>query len=532
MSRPGLSYSPLLSSWNVGSVVADICDRANLEYDTYDTSLLEGSVEGFSTTNSVTAAAAIEALSSLYMFDAANFNEMLNFIPRGGSVVADIELNDMIGDDDVLVESNRKDGIGIPRLLSLEYYDTEGGLTPDKQTSDRTLDNRSTADSKTETTVLMRADDAARAVVIKHKVAVEESRGTVSFKLDDSWIGLSVADVVRVMGQRMRITDIQIDDGFQSYTCSYDRKSAYESTISGVPIDQPTTPPGLVASESVMEIIDSHILQSIDDRLGYYVAVSSVDLDWRGAYVELSMDGGQNWIDADATGANMVLGKTITGMGAHTVYYRDDVNSIDIELLRPDMELESATMEEMMNRNNLAIIGNELINFSNVEQLTEKTWRISGFLRGRKGSPISSHATNERFVLLDVDALYFADAELYDIGRTLTFKVTSIGREGPDQVKTIVYNGNSQRERQPAYLHARRVGGNIVINWQGVGRTGGGAGVGMGQYFQTYRVTVGSTVTDTTQRTLSVSDPGGAVTISVRQVNSLTGQGPAISVTI
>ena len=59
MPRPGQSYEPPLFAWNVGSVVAEICQRAGLPYDAVETDLLEGHVEGFSTTNGHSAASAI-----------------------------------------------------------------------------------------------------------------------------------------------------------------------------------------------------------------------------------------------------------------------------------------------------------------------------------------------------------------------------------------------------------------------------------------------------------------------------------------
>src|SRR5690606_36021289 len=110
-----------------------------------------------------------------------NHSGMLHFVPRGEAPVRDIPLEDLVGDSDVMFEVKRKDTIMVPRVINLEYYDTEGGLTADKQTSDRTLDERSKAESTTQTTVIMRADDAARSVVVSHKIAIEELRGEVKF---------------------------------------------------------------------------------------------------------------------------------------------------------------------------------------------------------------------------------------------------------------------------------------------------------------------------------------------------------------
>ncbi|NWA25521.1 hypothetical protein HX866_11500 [Pseudomonas gingeri] len=523
------AYEPLLCGWTLPSIIAEICERAGVPFDRIDVGLLDGYIDGFSTTNAHSAASAIEALAGVIPFDPANYGGRLHFIPRGGKPVAMLTQADLVDDGEEAERTSRGDSITVPRVVNLEYYDTEGGLTTDKQTSDRSFDNRSKAESTTETVVIMRADDAARAVVIGHKISIEEQRGEVEFSLPDSWLELVVSDIVMLGEDRLRITDIEIDDGQQNYKATFDRASAYISNIEGVPAAVPPEPPSLVISDSVMEFIDSHILRSADDALGYYIAVSSFTNNWTGAVVELSKDGGANWIDSSGTQANAIMGKTLSSLPVHTRAYRDDRNVITVELLRTDMELIAATQTEMQNRVNLAIIGDELINFSSVEQVGEKTWELGGLLRGRKGSAITSHAAGERFVLLDRIDVTFIDAELFELGRPLMFRVTSYGlSDGP--TTSITFIGRSQQERQPAYMHAHRVGSDLRVTWQGVGRTGGGASVGMGRYFTGYRITLAGTSYDTPNRSMTIPYSAGA--LSVRQINSITGEGPAVTVNV
>src|SRR5690606_27896306 len=104
---------------------------------------------------------------------------------------------------------------------------------------------------------------------------------------------------------------------------------------------------------------------------------------------------------------------------------------------REDMELLPATMTEMLNRANLAIIGDELINFSEANQVGPTTWELRGLLRGRKGSGAVAHSAGERFVLLDLGDIAFVPAELFELGRALTFRVTSFGLEPGPNSQTI-----------------------------------------------------------------------------------------------
>jgi hypothetical protein len=526
--RPGGQDQPI-ASWAIASVIAEVCARAGIPYEAIDFELVEGGVDGIMTSANTDAYATIEALSGMFLFDVVNYDGQLHMIPRGGDVVAELTLDDLVDDGSDIDKSERLDSIEVPRVLNLEYHDYDGGLTPDKQASDRSLDIRSKGEARNQTPIILRTADAARAVVIQHKVMIEEQRGGYEFSLPDSWIWLTCGDVIRLEGERLRITEIEINEGFQKYKTAFDRASAYSSTVQGVPIDQPSVPPTLVVGDTVLQFIDSHILEDADDTLGYYLAANGPDL-WRGAIVELSLDGGETYIDSDSAGAPSIMGELVTPLASGSMHYPDLVNTCRVRLLRTDQSLLDATLGDMQNRINLAIVGDELINFGNADEVEPGLWDLSYFLRGRKGSPVTSHAAGSRFVMLNIGALAYISADLFLLGRNLTFRVTSVDGDRESQVFTVPFVGRSQTERQPAYLRARRIGGNLEISWQGVGRLGGGGRVGMGAQFDGFRVTINGAAQNTTARTLTVTDPGGAVTISVQQINRITGLGPAITV--
>jgi len=201
-----------------------------------------------------------------------------------------------------------------------------------------------------------------------------------------------------------------------------------------------------------------------------------------------------------------------------------------VRLLRPDMELITATFREQLNRANLAIVGGELVSFADAVQVGERDWELTGLLRGRKGSAIpASHAAGTRFVLLD-GRQELVPAQLFELGRPLTFRATSFGADVPGDPVTVTYTGQSQVERRPAYVTPIRFGGNLLVTWQGVGRLGGGASIGMGAQFAGYRVTLGGFTIDTINTSANIPYTPG--TLSVRQLNRITGPGPEVTVAV
>lgn len=523
-ARPGMGL-PSGSSWSIASIVAEVCMRAGIPVDRMNLETLEGSVEGLPYSPEDGAFTVIEALGQIFLFDASNYDGILNFVPRGGDVVAEISSDDLVDNGNETLKLNRKDSITIPRVLHLEYYDIDGGLSSDKQTSDRSMDNRSVAEAKIQTAVLMHADDAARTVVINHKISTEEQRGVYEFSLSDQYIRLVVGDCITLDGQRLRIQEIEIDEGMQHYKATFDRKSAYTTTVKGVPVQKPIDPPTLIIGNTALHFIDSHILRDADDRLGFYVAVTGDTSNWEGALVELSMDGGENYLESVDAQTDADMGELDAPLAAHPVWYPDTRNTLRVKMLRDVMTFESADLQGMQNRLNLAIVGDEIVSLGDAEEVEPGIWEFTNLLRGRKGSPISDHAPGTRFVSLDRSQLWFIDAELYMLGQTLTFRATTFG-SSESQLTSAVFTGRSQGERQPAYLAATRQGGQLVISWQGVGRLGGGARVRMGAHFTGYKVTVNGSSTVVQQETYSLADPGPNAVIRVCQTNTFTGDGP------
>lgn len=528
--RPG-GLPANLETWNIASVAQEVCLRAGIPPERLTLGGLEGGVDGIMGSANQDAWTIIESLAGLFMFDMVNYDGQLHLVPRGGDIVAELTIDDLVDDNNEIDKTERLDSIEVPRVLNLEYLDYDGGLTPDKQSSDRSLDIRSKGETRNQTPVIMRTADAARLVAIQHKVMIEEQRGGYEFSLPDSWIWLTCGDLVTLEGERLRIVSIDINDGYQSYKTAHDRKTAYSSTVQGVPINPPSTPPSLVIGNTVLHFIDSHILEDADDTLGYYLAADGEDV-WRGCLVELSLDGGENYIDSDTANASSVMGETLTVLNPGSVYYPDTVNTVRVQLLRDGETLEDSNLAGMLNRQNLCIIGDELVNFASADEVSPGVWDLSYFLRGRKGTASVSHPVGTRFVMLNLNAMAYISTDLFMLGRNLTFRVTSLGADVESAVFTVPFIGRSQIERQPAYLQALRIAGTIRISWQGVGRLGGGSRIGMGAFFDGYRLTVNGAAQTTSAMAVTVTDPGGAVTISVEQINRITGLGPALTVVI
>lgn len=515
--------------YGLSSLVNDICLRAGIPPSRFNSSMLLADVDGFIVTNKHPAFSHIRTLGDNFFFDPVNKDGKLHFVPRGGEPVATIDPDDVLDDVDEDEELQRKDNLSIPRVLNFSYFDLSGGLQPDLQVSDRSLDTRSVGELGLDSPLIYRANDSKRITVMSHKVLVEEQRGEYRIKLPDSYLYLTAADVVMYRNERLRIFEIEVNDGYQSLRLTHDRGSAYISNetgqepLAGSPVK--SINPGV----TYFEPIDSHILQTQDDELGYYLAATGKKHAWTGAIIELSTDGGASYKEISVAGTSAVIGELNQSLPAHSADFPDQNSTLTVAIHTYGAELEAATLEEMLNRKNRALVGDEIVSFGNVNEISPGLWELSYLLRGRLGTDAVSHSAGERFVLLDREDLLFIPVEPYDIGQSYTFRATTLNGES-ESSRSITFTGKSQIERRPAYLNVVRDGNDLTISWQGVARMGGRTQLYMGKYFDGYRVEVDGQVINTTNTSVQVTVSAGSHTVSVKQVNKLTGEGPAIEV--
>lgn len=518
-----------LVSWSLGNLVIDLCAHVGLEPDMYDVGSLEGRVRGLLVSNNNNVIATLNVLAQNHLFDVSNHDGLVHFIPRGKAPVRVIAMDELITTKQA-DKRVRADSIDVPLTMHLEYYDIDGGLNPDMQTSERSIDSRAKNEVKLQTTELLASDEAAQSVVISHKLAVESQRGEFEFQLTRKYLELVAADVIEMDGERLRITQVDLDRNSQKYKASFDRLSAYSSTVKGIPAQQPTPPPDKVIGPTVVELMDIPIISDLDDVLGFYLVAERTTPAWQGVAIEISIDGGASYFDEMDVGSEGVVGYLTAPLAAHPHWYQDERNTIEFQLKDTRDTIEVYSHRDVMNRRGLILVGDEIMNYESSDDVDGAgKWTVTRLLRGRKGTEAKAHAIGERIVFLEAGTVDFVETSLFDVGRTYTLRITSY-ETSDSTTRTFVYNGKSQVERAPARLSVRRDGSDMHISWIGVGKLGGGSRVAMGAQFGGYRVTVGSTVHDTPLMNLTV--PYAAGVVKVQQINRLMGAGSAAEVIV
>lgn len=187
---------------------------------------------------------------------------------------------------------------------------------------------------------------------------------------------------------------------------------------------------------------------------------------WRGAAL-YARQPDEALLPLGSTGrSRAVMGAAVESLPASSPLLLDRCNSLLVELAGPDLILDNATWAQLMQGANLALIGNELVQFATAERVGGRTWKLRGFLRGRGGTEdaMSSHLAGEPFVLID-DRLTVLDPAL--IGGSAPAMLAAIGLGDADAVTSRVINaGLSLRPLSPVHGKATiKPDGGLELTW-------------------------------------------------------------------
>jgi hypothetical protein len=171
---------------------------------------------------------------------------------------------------------------------------------------------------------------------------------------------------------------------------------------------RPVSEPDATHGPTVLHLLDIPSLTSgIETAPHLLVAASGPQAGWRRAALSFSLDQGVSWSDAGITALPATLGRSVTPLADGPSSIIDQTNSVTVSLTNPGDALTGTDMAGLLAGQNLAALGQELFQFLDAEPRTGGTWRLSGLLRGRRGTEwaTATHILDEPFTLIEAETL-------------------------------------------------------------------------------------------------------------------------------
>jgi hypothetical protein len=274
------------------------------------------------------------------------------------------------------------------------------------------------------------------------------------------------------------------------------------------------------------------------------IAACGTGAGWRQAALLHSVDEGASWIADGATAAEATIGRVETPAGAAPATLIDQLGAFVVVLARADMMLGDADAAAIDRGANLALIGDELVQFAAALPIGRGRWRLSGLRRGcgATEAAIGTQAVGDRFVLIEAAALRTIDLPIASLGARVRVLASGVG-DGEPAAAVATIAGASILPPSPIRLTAESgADGALTVRWLRRSRLGWGwiegAEVPLGEERERYRVTIAGAgdervveVDEPWLRIEPAARPAGPLTVSVRQ-RGTWGLSPAATIEI
>ncbi|NWH09202.1 MAG: glycoside hydrolase/phage tail family protein [Alphaproteobacteria bacterium] len=500
----------------VGDIIAELC--AAIRLDAFDVSALSAHVDGYVLDRIMAPRDAIEPLMLAFRFDAVETQGMLKFRPRGTASLALLKPDGFIeaqenGETYTITRAQEAD---LPLIAKLTFIESLSDF------------RKAAVEARRQAGAATRVAEASLAVAMESSLAqgladiwLQEAwaaRETVAFALPPSALALDPGDVL-TLSLPTRTIEVRIDAitdaGARSIKATATDESLYEITLG--------PPRGLPAAlapfygEVLLEFLDLPFFESAEAAHEPFIAAFAKP--WPGTVALYRGVTGSSLTLMGRLGASAVMGETLTPLSAGPTQGWDEANRVEVRLYGGT--LQSREPIDVLSGLNAAALRNdagtwEIIQFRDATLVGERTWRLSGLLRGCAGSEPEMQpelGAGARFVLLNEAVLPLRIA-LDDLHRAFLW------RYGPGPLavsdpaftsRELALSGLGLRPLSPVHVRAARdrATGDIRITWIRRTRIGGDnwevSEVPLGETLERYEIDIldGSAV----KRTVSADSP-------------------------
>lgn len=547
----------------LAGVLTDLCLKAGMKNTDVISSAVTNNLRGYIVNNRMAARDALQPLLGTFFIDGVEIDGVLNFVPRGQASAATIPYNDLgasdnvnPGDEVVRMDETRKQTSELPLRIDLTHIDPDRSYLTNTQHAARIAQAVGTEDLETiQLSIALTSAEAAQVVQRTLKNAWIE-RNSYTFNLGPSHLRLDPTDVITVL------TDVtsflvrlnQVDFGANNVvacTAIAEDGYAYISNATGTAATLQALRIVLNGPVSLF-LLDTPMLALSDDSVGLYYAFGLRNGVTSAALYKAPDQLAWRIVGTGVEGPAFGWATTVLGDYSRPWVW-DYTNTVTVVL--GEGTLDSKTALDVLNWNNVAMLGDEIIQWQTATLVSDNTYTLSGLLRGRRGTEdaTGSHAVGEQFVVLSTDGgLYRAPMGSTEIGNTAYYKGVAAGGIFDDAPTVpFTFEGRSLRCFAPVRVRGSRDGSNnLSLTWirrtRWYGEWADNTDVPLFEDSEAYQIDVlsGGVV----KRTIStasqaasytaaqqISDFGAtqtAVSVAVYQINAVIGRGEPAYATI
>ena len=468
---------------NLAGIVTDICGKSGIATGQIDVSLLTQPVAGYSIEKLTPGSAVLGQLCATYFIDVVESDYKLKFIPRGSAPLTTIAQDDLAPDSaksDNVWTNKRTQDAELPYFVTFDYADSALDYQRGSAYAKRISGPKNTTWSKAKVSVkvpIVMDDTTAQQTAETILYTAWQERNAYSTTLGWQYLWLDPGDVVSVSLDNgdlytVRITTMETGADF-TIKCDTTGEDAdtYSSTVQGgASTFTSQTITGVVYAN--LYVLNVPLLEDsdapVDGNTIVYFGAGAHRAGWSSGAVLESSDG-NTYSPISTLGSSVVWGTSASTLGDTTAKFSlDVVNTVTIALGFASESLSSITDEQLPAWGNMAILGQEVIQFRDVTVNADGTVTLSALLRGRRGTDwaTNSHFVGETFILVDATTMSGTTVSASQVGVASYWQLVPSGLYAEDlPAYTYVDLGYPLMPYAPLNHTRTNSGGDLVVGW-------------------------------------------------------------------
>lgn len=473
-----------LTTPTLDTIISDICADSGLaagDIDVTDGALAAISPGGYARARPTSGLALLQQLGEVYDVLAAENAGKLTFrkrtatldhtIAQGNSPV--VESGNVFKKD---VRETRQNEVQLPQTVKIRYIANRNYAFDAKEQSVSFDAVASIVNIKQLDAPINLTGDQARSIARRILQTDWRTQVVVQFDLPMRYIDILPGDVVQLTDSAGDVWRVLID-GMELFFPSYITftgilwdAGALDVITTEVSNEGPQASLELdVVIPSFGELLNIPMLRNVDNDAGFYVVLGPLATGgWTNAFLleAINRDGKFEAIaSVQAAGG---YGKATTILADSGIFHTwDRTSTVDVQM--NNVTLTSSTELDVMNGENIAVIGDEIVQFVDVTDNGGGSYTLSTLLRGRRNTErfMDDHAVDERVIIIDTDTTRRVSRQVTSIGVTGDYKAVSMDQAESD-VDTFSFEnlGTALVPFAPAHLNGiKESNGDWTITW-------------------------------------------------------------------
>ncbi|AHC39074.1 glycoside hydrolase/phage tail family protein [Ehrlichia muris] len=507
-----------LSLLEISHIIYDLLKSTGLQNNQIKIQDLNNAIDGYIITERQSVKSILNVLKDLYDFEIVEQDNKLAIIEKNQLVQYDIPLDDILSNNKSNTKkitktnsSNLINSINFMYINKNHEYNVSSQHIKIPYSKDTTI--------QTIQVPIVLNDEQAKTIAenILNKKSNNKYNFYLTLPIKYAW--LNISDIIQVQYNnalyKIKITDIYLQNISISiegviYNNSFPTQHFTPNNNFNSHLDKGNT-------EDPVHIFDLPCIHNIDNIL--YFAITRIKTNWEGSILYSYEEGGEHYKDVLPIDTEATTGITINSVNTGPIAIPDQASKITI-LLKTG-QLYSTESLFINNNSNLALVGNEIIQFQNVKQIRENTYQLSYLLRGRFGTEryIDQHQKEEFFTLLDNLPSLKINQSL--INKSLIYKVISKKSVSYTKQFTYIYYANNLKPLPVTHVRGKRdIYNNLTITWTRRARINGewndNTDTPIDEEFESYDIEILDNQ-DIVTRTITVKDNSTTFVYSAEQ---------------